>query len=214
MLAASLFHRGKSMKLYTSPGACSLADHIVLQWTGAPYEAQIVSRDERKQPWYLALNPAGAVPVLQSGDWVLTQNAAILNYLADKFPQAKLGGDGSPESRAEVNRWLAFLNADVHPAFHPLFGSAASLGPEAEAKAREQAKRKLRGYFERADAQLAGKDWLAGSRSIADPYLFVVTQWAKKLDIDLSGLSNLDAFDKRMAADPGVRKAMQDEGLL
>ena len=202
------------MKLYTSPGACSLADHIALQWTGSPFEAQIVSRAERKEPWYLALNPAGAVPVLQEGDWVLTQNAAILNYLADKFPAAKLGGDGTPESRAEVNRWLAFLNADVHPAFHPMFGSTAALGEEAAAKSKELAKEKLRAYFERADAQLAGKDWLTGSRSIADPYLFVVTQWAKKTGVDLAGLDNLARFDAQMAADAGVQAALKAEGLL
>ena len=202
------------MKLYTSPGACSLADHIALQWTGAPYVAQVVSRDDRQQDWYRALNPAAAVPVLQVGDWVLTQNAAILNYIADKFPQAKLGGDGTPEGRAEVNRWLGLLNADMHPAFHPLFGSAAALGEDAEAKAKEGAKQKLRGYFERVDAQLSGRDWLTGSRSIADPYLFVVTQWAKKLGIDLSGLQNLLAFDMRMAADPGVQAAMKSEGLI
>ena len=202
------------MKLYTSPGACSLADHIALQWTGSPFEAQIVSRAERKEPWYLALNPAGAVPVLQEGDWVLTQNAAILNYLADKFPAAKLGGDGSPEGRAEVNRWLSFLNADVHPAFHPMFGSTAALGEEAAAKSKELAKEKLRGYFERADAQLAGKDWITGSRSIADPYLFVVTQWAKKTGVDLSGLDNLTRFDAHMAADAGVQAALKAEGLL
>ena len=202
------------MKLYTSPGACSLADHIALQWTGSPFEAQIVSRAERKEPWYLALNPAGAVPVLQEGDWVLTQNAAILNYLADKFPAAKLGGDGSPEGRAEVNRWLSFLNADVHPAFHPMFGSTAALGEEAAAKSKELAKEKLRGYFERADAQLAGKDWITGSRSIADPSLFVVTQWAKKTGVDLSGLDNLARFDAHMAADAGVQAALKAEGLL
>ncbi len=202
------------MKLYTSPGACSLADHIVLEWTGAPYEAQIVSRDDRKQDWFRALNPAGAVPVFTEGDWVLTQNSAILHYLADKFPEAKLGGDGSLRERAEVNRWLAFVNADVHPTFHPLFGTEAYLGPEAEAKAKEHAKRALRGYFQRADAQLAGKDWLTGSRSIADPYLFVITQWAKKTGVDLSGLDNLAAFDARMAADPGVQAALKAEGLL
>lgn len=202
------------MKLYTSPGACSLADHIVLEWTGAPFEAQNVSRDERKQPWFLELNPAGAVPVFEDGGWVLTQNAAILNYLVDRFPDAKLGGDGTPRGRAEVNRWLSFLNADVHPAFHPLFGAAASLGAEAEHKAKDNAKKKLHGYFERADAQLAGRDYLTGTRSIADPYLFVVLQWAKKQGIDLSGLDNLAAFDRRMAADPGVRAAMKAEGLI
>ena len=113
-----------------------------------------------------------------------------------------------------MNRWLGFLNADVHPAFHPLFGSAGALGAEAEAKAKEQAMHKLRSYFQRADTQLAGKDWLTGSRSIADPYLFVVTQWAKKLGVDLSGLDNLAAFDTRMAADAGVQAAMKDEGLI
>ena len=203
------------MKLYTSPGACSLADHIALQWTGAPFEAQVVSREQRRQPDFLALNPDGAVPVLQNGDWVLTQNAAILNYIADKFPEAKLGGDGSPESRAEVNRWLAFVNSDLHPAFKPIFGSTSYLGDQAFIdKSHENARKQLRGLFERVDAQLAGKDWLTGSRSIADPYLFVVAQWAKKTGVDLSGLDNLAAFDKRMAADPGVQAAMRDEGLI
>jgi glutathione S-transferase len=202
------------MKLYTSPGACSLADHIALQWTGAPFEAQLVSRDERKQDWFKQLNPAGAVPVFEDDGWVLTQNAAILNYLADRFPEAKLGGDGTPKGRAEVNRWLSFLNADVHPAFHPMFGMAAYLGGEGEAKAKDAAKAKLRGHFEHADAQLAGRDYLAGGRSIADPYLFVVTQWAKKTGVDLSGLDNLHAFDQRMASDAGVQAALKAEKLL
>ena len=202
------------MKLYTSPGACSLADHIALQWTGAPFEAQVVSREQRRQPDFLALNPDGAVPVLQNGDWVLTQNAAILNYIADKFPEAKLGGDGSPESRAEVNRWLAFVNSDLHPAFKPIFGSTSYLGDQAFIeKSQDNARKQLRGMFERADAQLAGKDWLTGARSIVDPYLFVVTQWAKKTGVDLSGLDNLARFDARMAADPGVQAALKAEGL-
>ena len=203
------------MKLYSSPGACSLADHIALQWTGAPFEAQVVSREQRRQPDFLALNPDGAVPVLQNGDWVLTQNAAILNYIADKFPEAKLGGDGSPESRAEVNRWLAFVNSDLHPAFKPIFGSTSYLGDQALIeKSQDNARKQLRGMFERADAQLAGKDWLTGARSIVDPYLFVVTQWAKKTGVDLSGLDNLARFDARMAADPGVQAALKAEGLL
>lgn len=203
------------MKLYTSPGACSLADHIALEWTGAPYEAQIVSRDDRQQPWYRALNPAGAVPVLQSGDWALTQNSAILNYIADKFPQAKLGGDGTPEGRAEVNRWLAFVNSDMHPAFKPIFGATAYLEDRAFIdKSQDNARKQLRGMFERVDAQLAGKQWLAGSRSIVDPYLFVLTQWAKKTGVDLAGLDNLAAFDERMAADAGVQAAMKAEGLI
>lgn len=202
------------MKLYTSPGACSMADHIVLQWIGAPFQAQVVSGDDRKTPEFLALNPAGSVPVLEDNGWVLTQNAAIMNYLADLHPEARLGGDGTPQGRAVVNRWLSFLNADVHPAFHPLFGATAYLGEESAGKTKDAARKKLRGFFERLDVQLKGHQWLTGTRSVADPYLFVVTQWAKKMDIDLSGLDHLKAFDQRMAADAGVQAAMKAEGLL
>ena len=202
------------MKLYYSPGACSLADHITLEWIGKPYEAVRVSRDERKAPAFLKLNPAGAVPVLEDGDWVLTQNAAILNFLADSFPEAGLGGDGTPKSRAEVNRWLAFVNSDVHPAFKPLFGTTAYLEDEATIdKTKVVARKSLRGLFERADAQLAGKDWLTGSRSIADPYLYVVTRWAKAQDVDLSGLDNLARFVANIEADASVQKVLKEEGL-
>lgn len=201
------------MKLYYSPGACSMADHIALEWIGKPYEAVKLSKDERKAPEYLRINPAGAVPALDDDGWILTQNAAILNYLADRHPDAKLGGDGTPKSRAEVNRWLSFSNSDVHPAFHPLFGLSAYLGKEGEDKVKEAAKKKLRGLFERADAQLADHDWIAGDRSIADPYLFVVARWAKANGVDLSGLDHLEAFLQRMLADRGVQKVMQDEGL-
>lgn len=203
------------MKLYTSPGACSLADHIVLKWIGAPFEAQIVTREQRASPEYRAINPAGAVPALQVGDWTLTQNSAILHYLTDRFPEAGLCGDGSHESRAEVNRWLATVNADVHPAFKPLFGATAYLEDEqAIAKSYDNARKQLRTYFERVDAQLVGKDWITGSRSIADPYWFVVTQWAKKVGVDLSGLDNLARFDAHMAADAGVQAAQRAEGLI
>ncbi|MDN5781118.1 MAG: glutathione S-transferase N-terminal domain-containing protein [Luteimonas sp.] len=202
------------MKLYYSPGACSLADHIVLEWIGKPYEAIRVSRDERKTPAFLKLNPAGAVPVLQDGDWALTQNAAILNFLADSFPEAGLGGDGTPKGRAEVNRWLAFVNSDMHPAFKPLFGSIAWLEDDAAiGKGKNVARKSLRGLFERVDAQLAGNDWIAGTRSIADPYLYVVTRWAKAQGVDLASLDHLARFSARMEADPAVQKVLAEEGM-
>jgi glutathione S-transferase len=202
------------MKLYYTPGACSLADHITLEWIGRPYEAIRVSREERRQPAYLRINPAGAVPALQDGDWVLTQNAAILNYLADSFPDAGLGGDGTTKGRAEVNKWLAFANSDIHPSFHPLFGSTAYLEDDALInRSKDAARSKLRGLFERADAQLEGKDWIAGRRSIADPYLYVVTRWAKAQGIDLSGLANLERFFRHIEADPAVQKVLKDESL-
>ncbi|HZW19552.1 MAG TPA: glutathione binding-like protein [Luteimonas sp.] len=202
------------MKLYYAPGACSLADHITLEWIGKPYEAIRVSSDDRKSPGYRRLNPAGSVPVLQDGDWALTQNVAILNFLADTSPEAGLGGDGTPRGRAEVNRWLAFVNSDVHPGFKPLFGATAYLDDEATIeKTRDAARTALRGLFERADAQLANGDWIAGSRSIADPYLYVVTRWAKAQRVDLSGLDNLARFSARMEADPAVQKVLGEEGL-
>jgi len=201
------------MKLYTSPGACSMADHIVLEWIGKPYTAQIVSREQRATPEFRKLNPASAVPVFEDGDWVLTQNVAILNYLADKFPEGKLGGDGSLRGRAEVNRWLGMLNADVHPAFHALFGATGYLDEAGVQKTKDAARKKLRGYFERLDAQLSGRDWLAGTRSIADPYLFITLRWAKAMDVDLSGFHNLAAFEQRMRADQAVQKVLKNEGV-
>lgn len=200
------------MKLYFSPGACSLADHIALEWIGKPYEAVRVSREERKEPEFLKLNPAGAVPVLEHDGFVLTQNAAILNYLADLHPESNLGGDGSAKSRAEVNRWLSFVNSDVHPTFKPLFGATAYLDdPAMIDKSKDAARKGLRTLFERADAQLAGKGWIAGTRSIADPYLYVVLRWAKGQNVDLSGLDHLHDFVARMDADPAVTKVLAAE---
>jgi len=200
-------------KLYYTPGACSLADHIALEWSGLPYEAVRVSREQRRSPEYLAINPAGAVPALQEGDWVLTQNAAILGYIADRAPQAALSGDGTPRSRAEVNRWLGVLNSDVHPAFKPLFGASAFLGDEGTIeKTKVEARSRLRALFERLDRQLAGREWIAGVRSVADPYLFVVTRWAKSSGIDLRGLDNLERHFRHMQQDAGVRRALAAEG--
>jgi len=200
------------MKLYYSPGACSLADHIVLEWIGKPYEAERVSREQRAGAEYRRINPAGAVPALEQDGWVLTQNAAILNYLADSYPEAGLGGDGTPKGRAEVNRWLAFINSDVHPTFKPLFGATGYLeDPAAIERTKAHARATLRTLFERVDAQLATRDWIAGTRSIADPYLLVTLRWARKVDVDLSGLDNLARFQARIEADPAVQKVLREE---
>ncbi len=201
------------MKLYSSPGACSTADHIVLEWIGKPYDVEIVSREQRATPEFRKINPAGSVPVLEDEGWVLTQNAAILHYLCDLHPGTGLDGDGTPKGRAEVNRWLSFINADVHPAFKPLFGSTAYLEDEAVVEAtKAYARNTLRGLFGRVDAQLAGRDWITGARSIADPYLYVVLRWAKGSGVDLSGFDNLERFFARMDADPAVRKVLAMKG--
>ncbi|MGH8145511.1 MAG: glutathione S-transferase family protein [Rhodanobacteraceae bacterium] len=202
------------MKLYSFSGSCALATHIVLAWIDEPYEVQMIQKDDLGKPEMLKLNPNHQVPILDDGGWVLYENSAILNYLADKFPEAKLGGDGTPRARAEVNRWLAIVNSDVHPAYKPLFGSTAYLEDEAAVdKTKNNARKILRHYFEQFDAQLGKHDWLAGERSIADPYLFVMLRWAKAVKVDLSGLEHLKNFEKRMRADAGVQKALKAENL-
>ncbi|WP_426703053.1 glutathione S-transferase family protein [Rhodanobacter sp. Col0626] len=200
------------MKLYYVPGACSLADHIVLEWVGAPYEATRMSYKDIKSANYLAINPGGMVPLLEHGDLKLTENAAILGYLADLYPEAGLLGDGSPRARAEVSRWLAFLNSDVHYAFKPIFSPRRFIDDQSLADVvSDTARLHARKLFERLDARLEGRDWLTGARSVADPYLFVVLRWADAKQVDLQGMDNLARFKSRMDADEGVRKALQAE---
>lgn len=200
------------MKLYYFPGACSLATHIVLEWLNIPYDTVKLDLAGTKSPEYLALNPNGAVPLLIDGDFVLSQNAAILYYLADRHPNAHLLGDGSARGRADVLKWLSLLNSDLHPAFKPIFKPGRFHPGEALAQAiADTARTHVREYLQLLDARLQGRDWLAGQRSIADPYLFVMLRWAMKLKIDLSGLGNLSGFFARMSADAGVRGAIVEE---
>lgn len=203
------------MKLYYLPGACSLADHIALYWSELPFKAEAVPRDQLKGE-FLKINPAGSVPTLVLDDGsVLTQNLAILNYIADLAPAANLAGT-TPRERAEALRWTAFVNADIHRFFLLIFGASRLLaGDDAQNELATSARNALRGLFETANMQLAnGNGWLAnGTRSIADAYLFVVLRWAKARSIDLSGLDHLDAFSARMREDDGVKRAMAAEGL-
>ncbi len=203
------------MKLYYMPGACPLAAHIVLEWIGAPFETVKVERDALKSPEYLRLNPAGVVPTLVDDDFVLTENVAILLYLAETHPQAQLAGAADPRSHARVNRWLGFLNSDLHQSFKPLFSPANYLADESQHEdLAVHAKARLRSLFALVDAPLAQHEWLAGSqRSIVDPYLYVLLRWARAKAIDLGGMDNLQRFFQRMHDDPGVRAAEQAEGL-
>lgn len=204
------------MKLYYMPGACSLASHILLEWIGASYEAVKVDHDRLKSPEYLDLNPAGQVPVLVENDgWVLTENIAILHYLATLHPQLRLDGDGTLRGRAEVDHWLGFLNSEVHKGFAPIFGPGSFVAdPSQHAELQDNARRKLRDLFARVDEALADRDWLAGAqRTIVDPYLFVVLRWAYAKQVDMAGMDRLARFFDRMKADAGVQAAMQAEGI-
>ena len=203
------------MKLYTKPGSCSTADHIALQWTGQPFEIEVLGPPQLKEPDFLALNPAGSVPVIVDGDFVLTQNAAIMGYIADTHPQAGLAGDGSARQRAEATRWLAFCNSDLHPAFTPLFAPGLFMsGAENYDEVKSLARKRVRRHYETVDKRLGESGgWLAGFRSFADPYLYVTIGWARKLGIELADLVHLQAFHARMSADAGVQAALKAEGL-
>lgn len=204
------------MKLYYFRGACSLADHIVLEWIGAPYQTVEMSHANLKSPEYLALNPAGTVPLLIDGDLHLTQNAAILTYLAEQYPRAHLLGRGSVRERAEVMDWLSFLNSDVHPAFKPIF-SPARFHPDTKysSAVADTARDRVRAYLAILETRIEDRDWLTGERSIADPYLFVMLRWALRLKIGLDEYKGLTRFIDRMSADPGVRAAvLAEEGTL
>ena len=199
------------MKLYYKPGACSLADLIVLEWASAPYEAVRMSHEGLKSPEYLAMNPGGAVPVLKHGDFVLSENVAILGYVADLYPEARLLGDGTPLARAEVMRWVGFLNSDVHKAFGPIFTPGRYLPHLAFAERLAAAARlRIRNLLTRLDERLAGRSWLTGERSVADAYLFVITRWASS-KVGLREFPNLSRFAIRMSSDASVRAALATE---
>ncbi|MFC4298580.1 glutathione S-transferase family protein [Castellaniella hirudinis] len=203
------------MKLYYFPGACPLASHIVLEWIGKPYETVLLTREQTKEADYLALNPTGAVPTLVDGDFVLTQSAAILNYLAELNPQAGLLGDTARE-RAETHRWLGLCNSDLHKTFSLVFGPTyytngdAALGKIVADKAIE----KLASLFAIINDRLRDHDWLSGKRSVADAYLFVLLLWADAKQVPLAGLDALRAFQARMRTDAGVQAAMKAQNLI
>jgi glutathione S-transferase len=203
------------MKLYYFPGACPLATHIVLEWIGKPYETERLTHEQTKEPAYLKLNPTGAVPTLVDGDFVLTQSAAILEYLSELHPEAKLMGP-DVRSRAETRRWLSMCNSDVHRTFGLVFGANYFADGDA-AVAQVLAKKgleKLKSFFKILNDQLKGRDWLTGQRSVADPYLFVLLSWADAKQLDLSGMDDLRRFQKRMGEDKGVQAALKAQGLL
>jgi len=201
------------MKLYYFPGACPLVSHIVMEWAGQKVELVEVSREEAKQDAYLKLNPMGAVPTVVEGDNIFTQSSAIVEYIAEKHPHSKLLPDDLVE-RTQARKWLAFCNADIHRTFGLIFGAPKFVqSPEAQEELINNAKAMLVNMFSIVDRHLENKSWLAGSKSVADPYLYVLLRWTKVKDVDVSHLTNLARFYEQMEADPGVQKALKAQGL-
>ena len=205
------------MKLFYSPGACSLSPHIALREAGLAFElvqASTKTKQLADGSDYLAINPKGQVPALLLDDGeLLTEGPVIVQYIADQVPGSGLlpafVPGASNLARYRVLEWLNYITAELHKSFGPLFNPAF---PE-EGKVFNKAA--LLNRLAWVDSQLAGKSYLTGEQfSVADGYLFVVTNWTKFVGMDISGLANLGAFMGRVAARPAVLAALQAEGLV
>ena len=201
------------MKLYYSPGACSLSPHIILNEGGFRFDKERVDLATKKTETgadYTAINSDGYVPALLLDDGqVLTEGPAIIQYLADRVPEKNLVPPPNTLERYRLMQWLNFISTELHKGFSPLFNPQA---PEAwKAVAAAQLGRRL-GTVSR---QLEGKDWLLGEDfTVADAYLFTVVGWGRHVGIDLEQWPSLKAFHRRVFDRPAVRTAMDIEGLL
>jgi glutathione S-transferase len=201
------------MKLYYSPGACSLAPHIVAQEAGIPLTLEKVDTVKKLTAAgvdYLTINSKGQVPFLQLDDGkYLSEGPIIAQYLCDKAEARKLMPAPGTEARYRVMEWQNYVTSELHKGFSPLFS------PKYDAAAKATLSAVLRQKYEWLDKQLAGKTYLTGSDfTAADAYLFTVTAWTKYVKLDLTDLANLQAYLGRVAARPAVQQAMKAEGLL
>jgi glutathione S-transferase len=200
------------MKLYYSPGACSLSPHIVLLEAGLSFEPVLTSTKTHKLQDgtdYYTINPKGYVPVLEldSGER-LSEGPAIVQYIADQVPAKKLAPPAGTMARYRLQEWLNFTTSELHKSYSPLFSPATPEDYKTTVKTR------LNDRYRWIDSQLEGKSYLMGSDfSVADAYLFTVTSWAPRVGIDLSAFKNIGAFMLRVAARPAVQQALKDEGL-
>lgn len=201
------------MKLYYLPGACSLATHIVLREAGASFELDRLDKATKKTESgddFLALNPKGYVPALSLNDGdVLTEGAAILQYIADENPSKALAPAAGSRARVHLQSTLNFIATELHKSFSPLFNPASS---EAE---KEAAKVKVATRLDQVEKQLAdGRQYLLGDDfTVADAYLFTVVNWSFPTGISLDRWPNVAAYHQRIAARDSVQAALKAEGL-
>jgi glutathione S-transferase len=201
------------MKLFYSPGACSLSPHIVAREAGIDLKLQKVDTKTKTMKVdgdFWSTNPKGYVPALEldNGE-ILTEGPAIVQYLADLKPKSKLAPQNGTFERTRLQEMLGYINSEIHKTFSPLWDTKVS------ADLRKERTEYLHRRYALLDKQLAGKKFLFGDEfTVADAYLFVVTSWAKSTKVDLSEFANLQAFQKRVAARPAVQAAMMAEGLI
>ncbi|HSU05851.1 MAG TPA: glutathione S-transferase family protein [Acetobacteraceae bacterium] len=186
------------LTLYLAPGSSSMAPHIALHEIGVPFDTHVVSftRKETRSPTFLNLNPDGKVPVLLIDGRPLTEVAAILFYLARRFPQANLLQDGDIEIEAQALSWMSFIASTIHP--------ARALGLERGGK-----------VFAVADQRLGSRDWALGSYSVVDIHLFrLYWRFANSLHPPLGSFPNLTAHHDRMMMRPAVQRTIAIETAM
>ena len=201
------------MKLYYTPGACSMSPHIVLCESGLPFElvpANLKTHQLADGSDYYAVSPKGYVPLLELDNGErLSEGPAIVQYIADQVPAMQLAPANGTMARYHLQEWLNFITSEVHKGFSVVFNPAM---PD-EAKALARTRLMLR--FTWVNGQLEGKQYLMGDTfSVADAYLFTVGNWAGHVALDITGLPHLAAFMARVAARPAVQAAMKAEGLI
>jgi len=202
------------MKLFNKPGACSLASHIALQEVGATFDLVEVDTDAGKTKSgldYKKINPNGYVPSLEldSGE-ILTEGPAILQYIADQHPQSGLAPNVGTLARTRMQEYLNYTGTELHNAFGPFFSSTATEEDKAKAGVNVAAK-----FDYLNDLLDDGRTYLLGDNfSVADSYLFVVSNWSNFVGIDLKAWPNVAAFVERVASRPAAQAAMKTEGLI
>lgn len=201
------------MKLYYSPGACSLSPHIVLREAGLKFDLEKVDVRAKKLADgsdYTRINPKGYVPTLQTDDGqYLTEGPAIVQYIADRKPESGLAPPADKFERYRLQEWLNFIGTELHKQFSPLFNPAAS--DEIKQLSRANITKRL----DWLNQQLEGRNFLLGERfTVADAYLFTILNWSKFADIDLARWPTVASFVARIAARPKVQEALKAEGLL
>ena len=201
------------MKLYYSPGTSALAPHIALCESGLAFEPVLVNIRTHQLPDgsdYYAIQPLGYVPLLELDDGErLHEIAAIVQYVADQTPAGKLAPANGTLPRYHLQEWLNFVGTELHKGcYSPLFNRAVPV--EAKGVCRER----LLSRYQWIEGQLQGRDYLMGDQfSVADGYLFTATRWAAAVKLDISGLTNVQAFQGRMMTRPGVLQALRAHGL-
>jgi len=200
------------MKLYILPGACSLASAISLHEAGIPFELVKVDRLTKRAEGadFAQINSKGYVPALRLDDGqVLTENVAVLQYIADRQPSAKLAPPAGTLERYRLVEWLAFINSEIHKGFSPLFNSAAS--DDTKQYARNQLQKRLTWL----QGAMGSREFLMGDQfTVADAYLFTVLRWGAHVGVDLGQWPALKSFHERVGARPHVIEAMRAEGLI